>query len=373
MQRIDHPLHHGSPGTARCLTTLHYGPATPAGRKAVLQASLHADEWPPLLVMFHLRRLLDSLEQAGRLRSEIVLVPFANPIGLAQRSLGAPVGRFDLGDGRNFNRGFPVLAEAAAARLRSQLDAAPDANRHRLRAVLRDLVDAQEAATETASLKRLLLRTAIDADIVLDLHCDNEAVLHAYVGTPLLPQGERLARHLGARALLHARESGDGPFDEAISRSWWEVREAFPERIAPAGFAATVELRGHAQVDHATATADAQRLLAFLADEGFIEGALPTTSNAAVECAVRPLEAVEPLCAPAAGVLVFLHDVGAVVPAGAAVAEIVDVDRGHTLPITARYGGLLYARTDLRFVHAGARIAKIAGSTSFRTGLLLSE
>ena len=40
-------------------------------------------------------------------------------------------------------------------------------------------------ATETEALKRLLQSLALDADVVLDLHCDNQAVLHVYTGTPL--------------------------------------------------------------------------------------------------------------------------------------------------------------------------------------------
>jgi len=55
-----HPLVPPSPGTARELVSLHYGP-TGTGRKAAIQASLHADEVPALLVAHHLRRQLAAL------------------------------------------------------------------------------------------------------------------------------------------------------------------------------------------------------------------------------------------------------------------------------------------------------------------------
>ena len=60
-----------------------------------------------MIVAHHLREQLLALEAEGRIEGEIVLVPSANPIGLAQRVLAAPVGRFDLANGMNFNRGYP--------------------------------------------------------------------------------------------------------------------------------------------------------------------------------------------------------------------------------------------------------------------------
>ena len=108
-----HPLLSPTPGTSRELVSLHYGPAG-TGRKAVLQASLHADEVPGLLVAHHLRRRLGEIEAQGALLGEIALVPFANPVGLSQWVLGSHEGRFDLASGENFNRLYADLAPRAA-------------------------------------------------------------------------------------------------------------------------------------------------------------------------------------------------------------------------------------------------------------------
>lgn len=56
---------------------------------------------PAILVTRQLQEKLALLEVQGRLRGEIVLVPFANPLGLSQQVLGQHQGRFDLSDGRN--------------------------------------------------------------------------------------------------------------------------------------------------------------------------------------------------------------------------------------------------------------------------------
>jgi predicted deacylase len=58
-------------------------------QKVYIQASLHADELPGLLVCHHLIHLLEEAASKGLVdNSEIIIVPFANPIGLSQNILG---------------------------------------------------------------------------------------------------------------------------------------------------------------------------------------------------------------------------------------------------------------------------------------------
>jgi predicted deacylase len=96
MQRTDHPLLSPSLGSHKTLTSFHFG--TPGSgikvSKVYIQASLHAEELPGMLAAHHLRPLLEAAEAAGLLRGEVVLVPVANPIGLAQRLDHKPMGRF---------------------------------------------------------------------------------------------------------------------------------------------------------------------------------------------------------------------------------------------------------------------------------------
>ncbi|HIH6603641.1 TPA: M14 family zinc carboxypeptidase, partial [Klebsiella michiganensis] len=103
-------------GGQRQLSHFHFG-APGTGEKVYLQAGLHADEIPGMLVLHYLKRLLSQAERRGELRGEIILVPVANPPGLAQVLLSSGIGRFDLASGRNFNRDFPDLAALAQAGL----------------------------------------------------------------------------------------------------------------------------------------------------------------------------------------------------------------------------------------------------------------
>ena len=84
MQPIQHSLLAQSLGSLRTLTSFHFGQPG-IGAKVYIQASLHAEELPGMLVAHHLRALLTAADAAGLIRGEIILVPVANPIGLAQR------------------------------------------------------------------------------------------------------------------------------------------------------------------------------------------------------------------------------------------------------------------------------------------------
>ena len=372
MQAQTHLISMQDSSTAYQLTSFHFG-APGSGKKVYIQAALHADEVPGMLVSQFLRSELLALEADGKLRGEIVLVPAANPIGLAQAIIGAPFGRFDLSTGTNFNRAYKHVAGDLKKSLAGQLGADAAANVALVRAHAKASVATWRPATDAESLKKILLGMAIDADIVLDLHCDNEAVLHMYAGTPLADAAMPLAALLGSRALLLALEAGEEPFDEACSRLWWDLAAYFgPATPLPAAcLSVTVELRGEMDVNYRDAEQDARALLAFLAHAGVIDqpsGALPPSL-----CEPTPLEGVEPLAAPHAGVLVFLKNLGDKVEAGDTVADIIDPVSGAVTPLRAKVSGVFFARTAHRHLLRGMQVGKIAGPVAYRAGKLLSQ
>ncbi len=360
-----------APGVSMQLQLLRFG-AQEATPKVYIQAALHADEIPALLVAHHLRTLLQAAEAAGELRGEVVLVPCANPIGLMQHVNGQQQGRFDLRDGGNFNRHFPELGAAVIERVKDQLGADEQGNMALVRQALRQAISEVKASNPTQDLKRHLLQLAIDADIVLDMHCDNDALMHLYGLTPQREVLENLAAHLGARALLLATESGDSPFDEACSRPWLQLQERFPEAKIPlACLATTLELRGERDVSHGLAAADAQAIMNFLRERGVI-AARSFVATPPAACQATPLSGSEPVVAPCAGVLVYRRALGEQVQAGDVIAELIDPATAQVHEVRCQSAGLLYARSGERWAAPGKRIAKIAGTALMRTGKLLS-
>jgi predicted deacylase len=216
---------------------------------------------------------------------------------------------------------------------------------------------------------------AIDADIVLDLHCDNEAVLHIYTGTPLAAAIAPLAAIMGAHAVLLALEAGGEPFDEACSRLWWDLDAHFGQRypIPAACLSTTVELRGEMEVSYALAQQDAAGLLRFLTLSGVLSGDADAANLPAPLCQATPLEGVEPILAPHAGILVYTRDMGERVQPGDALADLIDPVSGETTVLRASVAGVFFARSAHRHVLRGMNVGKVAGATAFRAGNLLSQ
>jgi predicted deacylase len=339
------------------------------GPHVYIQGGLHADEAPGTLVAHRLIQMLGALP-AHDLIGSITLIPVANPIGLGQRILGTLVGRFALDDGRNFNRGYPDCAPRAIAQLDGRLGTDAGENTRLLREALVAAAADHSPAEPIPALKAALLRQAIAADYVLDLHCDTEAVPHAYVHPASVEPLAPLFRLLGAEALLTAEISGDHPFDEAVSGAWQAVQARSPEYpFLSGGHAATIELRGQADTGPEFIEKDAMAIIGFLRHIGALRGEKPVLPLPLA--APTPLAGCSLLPAPATGALSWLRPLGAGVKKGEHLADIVDAARGTVHPVLAECDGLLFARTNLRQVTAGAKLGKVAGAELLRSGTLL--
>ena len=371
-----HPLTSSCLGTQRQLSSFHFGQPGSSAGKAYIQASLHADELPGMLTAWELKLALRALEEQGKIVGEIILVPQANPIGHAQSIQGYQMGRFDLASGQNFNRHYPQLTTAVYAAVKGQLGADAKANTRLIRAAIRQHLQQLAEPTELVSLRKNLMQLAADADIVLDLHCDCNAALHVYTGTPLWEQCEPLARYLQSHAQLLATESGDYPFDEACSQTWWELQalcqqDGLDAPIEMACLSVTVELRGQHHVSQQLAQQDAAAILDFLRFRGLITAdSLP--QQPALPYPATPLAGSENLVAPHPGVVSFLVAPGNVVAAGQPVAEIIDPLQDKVSVLSSAHGGMLYAHELHPYATAGMTVAKVATAQAFKSGKLLS-
>jgi predicted deacylase len=371
MRTVSHAIATMSAGTSREVISHHFGSAE-IEKKVYIQSSLHSDEIPGMLVSHYLHASLTQLENEGNILGQIVLVPVANPIGLAQDIQGTVFGRFDLATGINFNRGYRAVSEDLIPLIESQLSDDPLENQRIIRRESIKLINAWAPKSQSDMLKKYLQTMAMDADIVLDLHCDNQASMHLYTGTPLAEMTMPLSRYLGARALLLSELSGDDPFDESCSRPWWELARHFADQFPiPLGCQSiTVELRGETDLSHELASADADAIIQFLIHSGHIKGTAKPLPEPL--CKATPLEGSEPINAPHAGVLVFSKETGDLVKAGEKIADLIDPITFQITPLISSVEGVMFARVARRYVHSGTSVAKVAGEFAFRTGNLLS-
>jgi predicted deacylase len=354
-----------SPGTGRRLNVIRYGRAG-ARPKVYLQASIHSGEFPGGMALHHLIPMLDRAQRAGRIRGEIVVVPHANPIGLAQLLMATHLGRYDFAGRDNFNRNYHDLYEPVAARVAGRLGRDPARNVRLIRAAGLAVLDAMEPANEIQHLRLLLMKRSIDADIVLDLHCDAQATVHHFISRRDWPKIADLSAQIGARAVLYNDPYPLTMTFSACNGSWWaKLADRFPDHPIPqACESSTIEYRGQHDVNDRLGATDARNLYKFLQRRRAISGDPGPLPRAL--CAATPIEGMDVGYAPAAGVLVYRKAEGSRVRKGETVCEVIDthsVDPAKARrPMKAGTDGILFSRRpDGRPAWPGMVCFRIAG------------
>ncbi|WP_259782415.1 succinylglutamate desuccinylase/aspartoacylase family protein [Aestuariispira ectoiniformans] len=361
--RID--LASSAPGTNRHLLVHCYGKPG-SGPKAYLQAALHADEWPGIMAVHHLLPLLDAADAKGLIKGEIVVVPYANPIGMDQRIGDHVPGRYAFDGSGNYNRNWADLVGGAAPRIKGRLigDAAQDVET--VRAAFREVVASQDARSEVAQLRKVLMGLSCDADYVLDLHCDGEATMHIYANDRHRDIATELCLDMDSPVLLIETTAGGGPFDEANSSPWWRLGDELDEAkdLPHACFATTVEFRGRQDVSDDFGAKDAAGLYSFLCRRGVIDDVVKPQRD---ETFTAFLHETDVMHAPKAGFVSYALEVGTQVKAGDLIATIIDpvaADPAEArTELRARTDGIFFARVDTRLAAPGVTIAKVAGKT----------
>jgi len=355
--------------------------STGSGRSAYIQAGLHADELPGMLVIQHLLDALVKLDDAGRIHGRIVVRPFANPIGLGQRVFGAHTGRFNLDNGENFNRRFPDLTSRVETALATRDIAHNDVKS--AKALFANVAAELTPLDPVAAMKAALLTEALQHDIVLDLHCDTDGILHLYSSRSQGAQAVSLARCMRIKAVFLEERAGGTPFDEAIAQCWSVLQQAGVVDEEHAAFCTSVELRGQADVSDALAHADAQGILHYLALRGLVDLDSDNDDHAhplaEQDVMVFPLEGLSHVPAPVGGLVAYKKRPGDTVKTGELIAEIIPLlgaPGAARHPVFSDVDGLLIVQQYMKLVRPGQRVALLAGKEPLphrKTGQLLND
>ncbi len=360
----------------RSLTVHRFG-APGARPKVYVQGGTHATELAAPMTAHHLAQRLQEADDAGQIIGEIIVVPVANPIGLAQIQSGDHLGRHDLETGSNFNRDFFDTSDVVVQSVAGKLGQDADENTRAVRAEVSAALDKVEPRFAVDDLRLHLQKLACDADIVLDLHTDSDAEMHLFVDPAQWPQAEDLAAELGAGVVMLARESGSNPFEETVAAPYVAVMEGPEKHPLNLPLTVVVELRGIADVSDELAGGDADALFRFLQRRGCLAG--DPGPQPAFTGVAAPFEHTTFIWVTAPGIIAFKQPLGAMVQTGDVIAEIVDVtattaDAART-PVLAETSGRFFARSLSKLARPGQEIGKIFGTTPVegRTGKLLSD
>jgi predicted deacylase len=337
-----------TPGTTRSIAWLRFGRAG-ARPKVYIQAAIHANELPGAIALHHLMPMLVEADRAGRVRGEVIVVPTVNPIGQSQLVGNTHLGRYDLLSRDNFNRNWLDLSGAVAERVGRRLGRDAAANVALIRGAALAALHAMKPVNELGTMRVEMMKLSIDADIVLDLHCDMEAVLHLFTAAPdIKGAAQELAADLGVACTMY-----NEPFAEALTFSgtngalWPRLAARFPGAAIPqACFSTTVELRSQHQVTHEQGASDAKNLYRYLVRRRVLAGRAGPLPR--LKSAPTPIAGMDVGYCPTRGFLVYRVPAGAKLRKGDVVCEIVDPadPRGPKArtPMVSRTDGILFSR-----------------------------
>ncbi|MCC7271227.1 MAG: succinylglutamate desuccinylase/aspartoacylase family protein [Alphaproteobacteria bacterium] len=319
------PLLSNSPGTQRFLTVYRFGTAG-ARPKVYMQAAIHANELPGVMALHHLLPMLDAAEKDGKIKGEIIVVPTANPVGLSQHLYNNHLGRYDFNLRENYNRNFLDIGDAVVAKVKGKLGKDPAQNVALVRKLMLKEVAAFQPPNEPQFLKKVLMAMSVDADYVIDLHCDTHSSLHLFAGASPRDAVEDMSADIGSVATTVGRPDaipGIMSFSACNMAPWLKLAKAYPDAALPKStFSVTIEYRGQADVSHALGRSDGANLFRFLQRRGAIGGDPGPLPKA--KCKLTPSWGMDVGYAPKPGMLVYVKDRGAKVKAGETVCEIID-------------------------------------------------
>lgn len=364
MEKIIRYITGDSPGRTTELVYFKLG-AEQTEKKVYLQAALHADEQPGILVLHHLLKLLQQAEERGLLQARFVVFPMVNPLGMGDIGFRQHQGRYDRASGVNFNRNWPDLFKAIQSIIAGQLTDQAATNIQLVRAAVQQWLTKQTPVNALQQQRQYVMQEAFDADYVLDLHCDNEALPHIFSAPQSATVMQDLSDWMGAAATLFAETSGGYSFDEVWSNVWLDLAKAYPDKPLPlACHSATLEYRGQFDTFDALNKEDAERLYGFLQSQGLIGGELICARPAATP-AGTDLAATEMTRVQQAGLLAYKVQLGDVVKKGDVLADLISLDGEgafvERVPILAGTDGVIISRNIHKYVWPGCSIAKIVG------------
>ncbi|PWQ97293.1 succinylglutamate desuccinylase/aspartoacylase family protein [Leucothrix arctica] len=377
-EKITHTIRGDAPGNSTELTYFRIGPEN-AERKVFLQAALHADEQPGILVLHHLLKLLKQADSDGQLAAEFVVFPMVNPLGMTDIGFRQHQGRYDRATGVNYNRNWPDLYQVIEDKVADVLSDDTTKNIQAVRQLLAEWLETSQPCSALEHQRHCVMQQAFNADYVLDLHCDNDALAHIFTAPQSVDVMQSLSDWMGAAATLTTEDSGGGSFDEVWSLLWNKLAKAYPDKNIPmACHSATLEYRGLSDVFDPLNKDDAERLYGFLQGQSLISGELirpcpPATAKA------TDLAATEMTRVTEAGLLAYKVELGDVVKKGDVLADLIALDGEEAFvkrtPILAGTDGVILSRNNQKYVWPGSSIAKVVGTEVLdsRTGSLLVD
>ena len=326
------------------------------GKKAYLQANLHGAEIIGNAVIQQLIDFFLNLDES-QLAGEIWLVPVCNPLSTNQRSHFFSTGRYNVYDGKDWNRIFwdyEKEGEDLTAFAKTQLNLEPDEIRNNfLQKIQKSFAKQLEKIKSPSSVafsqryRYQLQSLCLDANYVIDLHSSsNQAMDYLFC---FRTREASAKAFLLDYAILMDEYDGDS-FDEAFMKPWLALEDKLLELGKAVRFdieSWTLELGSGMQVNPESLEKGVQGVKNYLVEKEMLQiSGFSLPEKASQKVTFVPKSKVKKYYAPAGGMIQSRVALESFVKPGELLYQILSFDKNTTFPnvidVRAEARGLVF-------------------------------
>jgi uncharacterized protein len=327
------------------------------GKKVYIQSNLHGAEIVGNAVIYQLIDFFMTLNNT-QILGEIWLVPVCNPLAVNQRNHNFSTGRFNIYDGKDWNRIFwdyekehDDIEEFAHSQLGLNIDTIKDNFSQKIKTSFDSLlnkINAPSSVKLTDKYRYKLQSLCLDADYVIDLHS------HTGQGIEYLYYFRNREDSVNLFLLNHAilfDKYDDDAFDESFIKPWLALEDALlklsGEKIRFDKEAWTLELGTGMEMNPDSVTKGGRGIKNYLSQKGILEiqefTQLETISH---QTNFRLLSQIKRYWSPAGGMILSKAVLGTSVKEGDLLYQVMTFNKTGELPtiinVYAETTGLVY-------------------------------
>jgi len=349
------PIQHLASGDRLSLQVYKFIGAQP-GKKAYLQANLHGAEIVGNAIIHQLIEFLMTLD-ATQLTGEIWLVPVCNPLSTNQRTHFFSTGRYNIYDGKDWNRIFwdyEKQCEDLEDFAKSQIYLEPAEIRQNYLARIQSSFEKQFEKIQSPAgvpfnerYRYQLQSLCLDANYVFDIHSSsNQALDYLYC---FQSREESAKAFLFDYGILMNEYDGD-TFDEAFMKPWLALEKKLAELGKTIQFdidSWTLECGAGMQMKVESVQRGVQGIKNYLAQKGVLKiPGFPLVETAAHKIKLTIKNKLKKYYAPAGGMIQSRVQLGSSIEAGQLLYQLLSFNKNGELPklinIYAEAEGLVY-------------------------------
>jgi predicted deacylase len=326
------------------------------GKKAYIQANLHGAEIVGNAVIHQLIEFLSTINHTN-ITGEIWLVPLCNPFSTNQRTHYFSTGRFNIYDGKDWNRifwDFEKECKDLEIFVKTQLNVNPDTVRQNyLQQIkhsfekLAEKINSPSGVPLSELYRYHLQSLCLDANYVIDIHSSsNQAIDYIY---GFKGREESAKAFLLDYVILLNEYDGDA-FDEAFLKPWLALEDALAQQGNPIQFdleSWTLELGSGMKMNPESVTKGVRGIKNYLAQKGILSISgfpLPETTKHQINYTRKTQ--LKKYYSPIGGVIQNRLNLGNSVTAGERLYQLIVFNKEGELPnlidVNAEKDGMIF-------------------------------